>query len=173
MHLTLRLFQSKIFSNVKYLQVKNFIVKYFQVFGLSQTLENAGTNQPPPTTTRCMHKPVTIVPNPDQEEGNKRPSLSLPPTGHHQHWNPPPTSYPIAKLKTNPSKTIPSHQNHTHTQTPQQTINHPTPYPAAKLKTKPSKTIPNHHDKPSITQHHTQPPNQNKTQPPKPKTKPT
>lgn len=71
---------------------------------------------------------------------NKRPSLTLPPTGHHQHRNPPPTPYLVAKLKTNPSKTIP---------------------------------IPSHHNKPLITQYHTQPPNQNKTQPPKPKTKPT
>ena len=152
MHLMLHLFRSKIFTSKKFYS-KILSIKYFQVFGLSQTLENAGTNQPPPTTTRCMHKPVTIVPNPDQEEGNKRPSLSLPPTGHHQHWNPPPTPYPAAKLKTNPSKTIPRHQNHTHTQPPtldpttklktkpsnltqppQQTIDHPTPYPAAKSK---------------------------------------
>ena len=68
---------------------------------------------------------------------NKKPSLPLPPIGHLQHRNPPPTPYPAAKLKTNPSKTIPSHQNHTHTQPPQQTIDHPTPYPTTKSKQNP------------------------------------
>ena len=67
--LTYRLFQCKIFSNIKYFTFKYFIVEHLQVFGYCCELNIANINQSPlatiypATTNHCKNTPTVIPSN--------------------------------------------------------------------------------------------------------------